>query len=373
MDVKLRPHQARFIDDNLDKALLCWEMRVGKSWPAAIWAERRNSNAIVVCPKQLIADWKKLTPFATVYSKEQFKKNWKEITLPSCLVVDEAHTFGSALFTKKRSQLATAMYSFIKANPDLPTLLLSATPIRNDPSSLHTLLCYIGKYIPWDKFRAEFYELTRMPFLRFPAYFPRHDWRLKARSLLEKHADIVSLRDCVEYLPKVTTEVLTAKIPKYNRPEDEIVTWTDEHKHEQQGKAEQIKRLGFRKIIISCKYTAQIDELAKQLSGDRQVFILDGRTKDSAKVKQDAQEADECYLICESSMGVGFEGWMFGALVFASLSHTALSHTQMCGRITSVDHSNPHFIYYLINGRWDRRIHESIIKNEDFNPHKFND
>lgn len=373
--VKLRPHQKRFLAADPDKALLCWEMRTGKTLPAVMWGERRKENAIIVCPKQLVKDWESEAPYANVFSKEQFKMAWRDIIDPSCLIIDEAHTFGSALFTKKRSQLATAMYGFIKAYPDMPVLLLSATPIRNDPSSLHTLLCYIGHYIPWKEWRKEFYDLKRLPFLRFPAYFPKDDWRIRIRTYLEKYADIVSLKDCVDSLPPVTDIVVTkeVKAPKYVKPFDEETRWTDEHQHEQSNKLAYIKSLGYRKIIIACHYTAQIDALEKELSKEREVFVLDGRTKDSWAIKLAAQKSDECYFIVQASMGFGFDGYMFGALVFASMPHTSVFHTQMLGRMTSTEkkHLKPIFNYYLIGGRWDQRIYDAVIKNKDFNPHVY--
>ncbi len=140
----LWPHQQRIVDLNPNKALLCHEMRTGKTLIAVNWLEMRANNSIVVCPKQLKKSWKENSPLSSVYSKEEFKKKWKTIEKPSGLVIDEAHTFASPLFTKGRSQLSTAMYEFIKANPDMDVMLLTATPIRNDPSSLHTLLCFIG-------------------------------------------------------------------------------------------------------------------------------------------------------------------------------------------------------------------------------------
>lgn len=302
-------------------------------------------------------------------SKEEFKKSPPKTA--HSLIVDECHIFGSALFTRKRSQLASVLYAFIKDNPKMGVWLLSATPIRNDPSSLHTQLCYIGIYIEWKKWRDRFYELKSPPYLKGrSAYFPKTGWQKDIKPVLEKYADIVSLKDCVDYLPPVTTEIVKIKTPKYIEPAIEDRHWTKEHIHEQSNKLPYIKSLGYRKIIISCYYTEQIDYYAKELAKERQVFVLDGRTKNQSEVKQQAQESDECYFIVQAGMGYGWEGWMFGALVFTSLSHKALDHTQMLGRLTSVDHVKPLFYYYLISGRWDKRIYDSIKLNENFNPHK---
>lgn len=363
--LKPMPHQQRIIDTNPNKALLCWEMRTGKTLPASIWGSKREP-CLVVCPKQLKKSWQKEAPYAVVMTKEEFKKSPPLKAMS--LIIDEAHTFASPLFTRGRSQLSTAMYEFVKANPDMDVLLLTATPIRNDPSSLHTLLCFIGVFIPWKVWRAEFYELRYMPYLPRPAYFPVSDWRQKIKKYLEKYADIVSLQDVVDYLPPVTIEVVDVKPAKSKGP---FERWTDEHLHEQSEKAKFIKGLGYRKILIVAHYTAQIDELEKALKGEREVFRLDGRSIDAGNIIREAQDSDECYFIVQASMGVGFDGYMFGAMVFASMSHSVVSHTQMFGRLRHLKHLKPLVYYYLIGGRWDKRIYESIKAGEDFNPHKY--
>ena len=368
--MKLRKHQQRFLDENPDKAMLCWAMRTGKSLPASIWLSRRDKNAYVVCPKQLVKDWEKLTPFATVWSKETFKKRYKEIKNPSGIVIDESHTFASNLFMGKRSQLASSLYLFVKENPKMPILLLSATMIRNDPSSLHTQLCYIGKYIDWNKWRNHFYSLEKRPYLPRPAWLPKKGWQIEARKVLEKHADIVALSDCVDYLPPVTDEVVKIK----NKPE-KGEHWAEEHQSEQQGKSKFIKSLGYQKIIVVAHYTAQIDDLAKKLGSEREVFILDGRTKDPTTIIKAAQNSPECYFIVQASMGVGFDGYMFDCLVFASMSHKALDHTQMKGRLTNLEQPKPQMFYYLISSanKWDKRIYDSVMMNKNFNPHIYRD
>ncbi|MES2224168.1 MAG: hypothetical protein V4469_04525 [Patescibacteria group bacterium] len=367
--MELLKHQKAFIDRNPKKAILAWEMRVGKSLPAAIWIDmpERRGNTYIITPKQNIKDWKAFKTKATVLSKEQFKKT--TIVKPTAIVVDEAHYFGSGLFVKGRSQLSTALYKLVKDNPDCHVLLLTATPIRQNAWSLHTLLCYIGVYYEWKKWRNTFFELLRMPFLRFPAWFSRDDWRMNIRPFIEKHCDIVSLKDIVDYLPPAETILIKVKQPKYIKPKDEIVTWTHEHYHEQKGKIAEVLKLGYKKLIVVCYYTYQIDEMAKELAKEKPVFVLDGRTKDADKVKKQAQEADECYFIVQSSMGFGFDGYMFGAIVFVSMSHSCLNHTQMTGRLRNVKHLQPVSYYYLIGGRWDKWIFDTIEMGKDFNPH----
>lgn len=372
--MKLYPHQERVLKENPTHAIWAWEMRVGKTLPGALWIDlpAQAGNTFIITPKQNKKDWVNMKTKATVLSKEEIKK--VEIVNPTAILVDEAHYFASPLFLrkgKKRSQLAEHLYEIIKKYPECHVLLLTATPIRQDPWSLHTLLAYTGNYYDWKAWRTEFFELTTLPFIAFPFYKPKDDWRIKIRKYLELHCDIVSLRDIVDDLPPMQPIFIDIKQPKYEKPEDETVTWVHRHRHEQQNKHKEILKLGYRKVIVVVKYTEQIDELKKQLEKDRPVFVLDGRTKDAAAVKLAAQQADDCYFIVQSSMGFGFDGYMFGAMVFASMSHTCLDHTQMLGRMRHLEHLKAVTPYYLIGGKWDKRIYETIEQGLDFNPHVY--
>jgi superfamily II DNA or RNA helicase len=375
----IMPHQKAFISKNPKKALLNWEMRVAKSLPACYWVDNpcRAGNTFIITLKQNKKDWIRLGTKATVLTKEEFKKIAHTIVNPTAIVVDEIHKFASPLFSKNRSGLAEALYSFVKRNPNCDFLGLSATMIRQDAWSLHTLLCYIGIYYDFRKWRDKFFEL-KYPnepgyrFLKRPSYFPRDNWRTEIRQYVEAHTDIVSLKDIVEHLPPATITI--DKVPPskpFVVPEDKVITWHDVHTYEQQNKADFILTLGYRKLIVVVYYTAQIDELAEKLSKEKPVFVLDGRTKDADAVKRSAQEAEECYFIVQSSMGIGFDGYMFGAIVFASMAHSCAEHTQMIGRARHLKHLRPVFYHYLIGGKWDRRIKRTIDLGKNFNPHLY--
>jgi len=380
--MKLWPHQKRLIEENPSKAILNWEMRVGKTLPAAKWIDhpKRIGNTYIVTPKQNKKDWVNMKTKAIVLTKEEFKKT--TIVNPTAMIIDEGHYFASALFVRKgkgRSQLAEKLYNLVRKYPEMDLLILTATAIRQNAWSLHTLLCYIGEYYDWKKWRDEFFVQEYMPFLptqpwmkpgELPtAWVPKKDWRINIRKYLEKHCDIVSLRDIVEDLPPIEPTFITIKQPKYIRPKDEIVNWMHEHQHEQQNKHKEILNLGYRKILVVAYYRDQIDSLKKELEKDRPVFVLDGRTKDADTIKKEAQEADDCYFIVQSQMGFGFDGWMFSAMVFASMAHKCLDHTQMLGRLRHLEHLKSLPVYYLFGGKWDKRIYETINKGQEFNPH----
>lgn len=369
--MQLLPHQQRIVDLNPAKAILNWEMRVGKTLPASVWVDHpaQAGNTYIICKKSNKRGWQDMGTKATVLTKEEFKKVAGEIVNPTAIVVDECHHFGSALFVKPRSQLATALYTLLKKYPACHFLGLSATPVRNSPWSFHTLLCYLGVYIPWKDWRREFFELQHLPFMKFPAWMPRSDWRARMDKYVRKYTDIVALSEVVDSLPPATSRVIRIKQKPYKRPMDEVVTWVHAHRYEQTGKVKEILELGYKKVILVCKYTDQILELAEALKGEKPVFVLNGQTKDQEETIRQAQEAEECYLIVQSMMGEGWDGWSFGALVFVSMSHTYVEYVQMLGRLRHPKHLKATETLYLLGGVWDDRIYKSLLAGNDFNPH----
>lgn len=346
-------------------------MRTGKTPIGILWADHpcRNENAYIVTRKANMKDWGGYRPKAKLLSQHGFMQ--EDIVDPTALVIDEAHMFASPLFLKGRSARATKLYNLVRRYPDCDILLLTATPVKNDAWSLHSLLCFMGAYYDWKWWREEFFEREAMPFLTRPKWMkkdevpmrwaPRDDWRERLQPYLDKHADKEDLgkRDKEDIIVRI-------KQPKYVEPEDKLVTWTHEHKHEQQNKAAEIKALKYSKAIVVAFYTEQIDELAAELGKLRPVFVMDGRSKDPDAVLKKAQKAEHCYLIVQSSVGYGWDGWMFEGMIFASTSHKAVDHTQMRGRLRSTKHLEPVDYVYLLGGRWDRKIYQTVKSGKDF-------
>jgi hypothetical protein len=375
--LKLYSHQQRFIDKNPNKALLCWEGGCGKSVAGAIWlAKDRDNDAIVICPRKIVKKWQnelnKWGTKATVVSKEDFKKlplkQW------SAIVCDEADEFASPLFVaRSRSQLSEKLYNLIKLQPNTPILLLSATPIRSKSENLHTLLCYMGHYIDFKKWRDHFFDLKRMPYLPRPAYIPKVDWRQRIRPILEKHADIVLLKDCVD-LPPVYEEKIKIKSEPFTLAIDGKVFF-DEHRHEQKNKAKEIIEIGkeYRKILVVAYYREQIAQLEEELAKDKPVYAIYGGVKDQEGVIKQAQEADDCYFIVQASIGAGFDADQFSCVVFASMSYVVRDYVQMKFRVRRIHNLHPVKYVYLIAGRCDRAVLNNIELGKDFIPSEWNE
>jgi len=369
---QLLPHQKRIVDMNPDKILLDWECRTGKTLPACHWIDhpKQAGNTYIICKKANKAAWQSMGTKATVLTKEEFKRDVASIKHPTAIVVDEVHWFGAALFVKGRSALATSLYNLLRQYPDCKVMGLSGSPVRNSPWSLHSLLCYVGVYIDWKAWRERFFILEKKPYMRFPGYIPKKDWREGVDKVRSKYCDQVSLSEVVHLLPPIKSRVITIKQPKYVQPTDEIVTWTHEHKHEQKNKYKEIIDLEYRKVIVVAYYLEQIQELAKELEKEKPVFILTGATKDQGAVIKAAQEAPDCYFIVQAGIGEGWDGWMFGCMVFASMPHSYVANVQMHARQRNLKHLKDIEIIYLVGGRWDKKILQAYNEGEDFNPHK---
>ena len=374
--MKLLKHQEKYAHGYKDKELVVMEGGMGKTVCAAVWLkDGRDSDALVICTKRIINKWEaelvKWGTKAKVVSIEQFKKmparRW------SALIVDEADEFASPLFvSKSRSQRTEALYSLISAFPEMPILLLTATPIRSTPWNLHTLLVFRGKYIDWKKWRNEFFSLEYRPYLPRPAWLPKSDWRKKMRPILEKNSDIALLRDCIEDLPPVIEKEIETPTGTFIKNEEwePAKAFVEEHRNEQKNKVKAILEIAkeYRKVLVVAHYVEQVEALKEELSKDRETFAIWGGVKDQEEQIKGATESDECFFIVQASLGVGFDADTFSCVVFASLSNKARDHVQMKYRVRRIHNLHTVEYNYLLGGRCDKAIWKTIKLGNDFIP-----
>lgn len=376
--MKLLPHQNKFVSGYSDKAFIVHEGGTGKTICACMWLrDGRDRKALVICPKRVIKKWEDALDMcdtkATVWSKEMFKRNKPKKW--SAIVVDEADEFAAPLFTRGRSQLATALYNQVRKH-ETPIALCTATPIRSNPWNLHTLLCYLGIYIPWKQWRDDFFQLERRPYLAWAAYFPKKDWRQRVRSLLEQYADIVLLKDCVDVLPPVTESVIMTPSEAFEITEgyEPSALFFAEHKHEQLGKIKTIVDIAkeYRKVLVVAHYVEQVEGLNKELAKDRETFMVHGSVKKQEDILVQANLVDECFLIVQASLGAGFDADSFSCVIFASMSYRARDFVQMKYRVRRIHNLHPVTYYYLIGGRCDQQVYDTIQLGRDFIPSEWN-
>lgn len=377
---QLYKHQQRFIDKNPNKALLVWEGGLGKSLAAIRWLKLRPKHkGLVVCPKAIVDKWRRDLEEegvkATVMSRDAIKVI--DISKYNALVLDEAQDFASPLFSKQRSARATKIYTHIKKNPKAHVLLLTATPVRSTPWNIHTLACYLNQFWPVPQFRNEFEYMTDM-FGRMH-YELVSDWRKRVRKYVEAIADIVLMQDCID-VPVQHHQVI--HVPWTEKQEGTLGTlylessseWHERHRAENgKEKLEVLKKLvnEYRKVIVVCHYTEQIRHYSEELGKDRQVFVLEGKTKDQDAVIQSAREADDCIFIIQAQMGAGFDAAEFSVIIFASMSFRYVDYVQMKFRVRRINNLHENIFIHLLGGKNDEAVYDTIQKGHDFNPHEY--
>jgi superfamily II DNA or RNA helicase len=255
--------------------------------------------------------------------------------------------------------------------------LLTATPIRSTPFNIHTLATFIGKYWDFKHFREQFFYFTDM-FGRWH-WEKRPGWQKEIRPYVEEISDIVLMQDCLD-VPAQTEQII--HIPWTKKEEGELSTeyqepageWHERHRAEQ-GKQKFNVLMdildGYRKAIVVCHYTQQIEDYKKMIGEERQVFVLNGAVKDQDAVIEEAKAADDCIFIVQASMGAGFDASEFSVVVFASMSFRYVDMVQMKGRVKRINNLHENLFIYLIGGKCDQGVFDTIQAGKDFDPHHY--
>lgn len=369
--------QTKFLSERNDRAMLCCEAGTGKSHTAGEWLKLhgRNERPVIFCPKQIVADWQARAHTKDVFTPQTILKVPLPVK-PTAIIVDEADAFAAPLFVaQKRSKCAEKLYHYIKQNPQAHVLLLTATPVRSTPWNLHTLLTYMGRYIPFKAWRDRFFVLENMPYLPRPAYMPRKGWQKMMQEFIDAHATVVLMRDMVAELPPETYQVVRLPAPKYERNSEweAAKQFVADHLLEQESKLKEIQAIAkdYRKVVLVAHYREQIDTLTKKLQNEREIFVLDGRTNTPETVIAAAEASDECYFIVQASVGAGFEIPSFSCMIFVSQSYSVRNYVQMKARIRRINALKPVIYYHLLAGRCDNMIYESIQTGKDFVPSEY--
>ena len=384
----LYEHQSRFLIKNPDRAILSWEAGIGKTRAACEWIKLRYpEKALVICTKAIKQKWIddlkkwKVENDVQVVTKEEFKNNYELIPVFPLLVVDECHHFSSPLFIQKQtSKLTSRLFDYVQKKDSMNILLMSANVVRSSPWNIHTLAVLAKMHAPhWRDYQEKFFELIKRPYLRGLAWSSKKDWQKKVQSIINKICNIALMIDCAD-VPVHEYEVINippsenllreqAEIKKWEY--EAMALWTKLHRLESgEDKLKIIKEIGEsnKKVIIVCHYREQIDKWAEELAKYKQVFVLHGGVKNQNIIIQEAQEASECYFIIQASMGVGFDADKFSLMIFASMSYKYVDFSQMKGRINRIHNLHRNRYVYLLGGKYDRAVYETVLKGEDFDP-----
>jgi len=153
-----------------------------------------------------------------------------------------------------------------------------------------------------------------------------------------------------------------------------VSEWHSRHRMEQgDPKWKTLEALlnGYRKVIVVCHFRSQIDDYVAKIGDTRQVFVLNGSTKDQDKVIEDAKSADDCIFIIQAQMGAGFDAGEFSVVIFASMSFRYVDYVQMKGRVKRINNLHENTFIHLIGGKNDLAVYNTIQLNKDFDVHDY--
>lgn len=192
------------------------------------------------------------------------------------------------------------------------------------------------------------------------------------QEVIDRNATVALMKDMVDELPPETYEIIKLTPPDYvnNEEWEAAKQFVEDHLLEQAGKVKEVTRIskGYRKVVIVAHYRQQIDALLKDLSKERETFVLDGRTGNVEDVIAAAESSDECYFILQNSIAAGFELPSFAVMIYTSQSYGARNYVQSRARIKRINALKPVKYYHIIGGRCDQAIYESVKKGLDFIP-----
>jgi len=124
----------------------------------------------------------------------------------------------------------------------------------------------------------------------------------------------------------------------------------------------------YRKVLVVAYFVEQVKDLAEQLGKDRETFMVHGGVKSQEEILKKANEVDDCFLVIQASLGVGFDADTFSCVIFASMSYKVRDFVQTKYRVRRVHNLHPVKYYYLHGGRRDKQIYKVIQLGRNFIP-----
>lgn len=392
--MNLYNHQKELIQKNPPKWLLAHETGTGKTVTAIGLVENKSTDllhtCLIVCPKALTVQWaEKIKEFSTqdieynILSKENFKKNLKNLPRYDCVIFDEGHYFGGV-----KSALHKSAVHYVKIHKVNFVYLLTATPYLSTPWNIYALAEILGYKWNYIRYREEFFFPIKMGGRLI--WKIRNNIESKIAALVNNIGNTVKIEDCVD-MPKSVFELELFELTKSQEKGIEllddilpIVRYTKIHqicggilksdgysdeKTYESAKLDRVLELieQSKKIIVVCRYNAEIKMIAEMIVS-RQVLIINGSIDDKDTIVKKANESDDCVLLINAACCEGYQLPTFNLMVFYSYDYSLKNYIQMMGRIKRID--RPQRCVYLsliVKDTIDQDIYENVvIKKQDF-------
>lgn len=303
----------------------------------------------------------------------------------------------------KTSQVFEAAYNFLKKYPPERLYFCSATPVGK-PMNLWAAATLMGYKWDFFAFRQTYYTDVRIGMRRI--WLPKKDEATKTRmaNVIKKMGYTGSLNDFFdvpdqthkEVYVELTDEQKVAMRTIVNLEADPLVRKARERSVENgvyygkkighvSGKIETMmnetqifpskkidyileRALEFPKMLIFANYTAQINEISKALRKEGYPVVeLTGATKDRKNLISEADKAEACIVVAQSSISSGYELPSFPCVIFASKGWQYRFYEQSLGRVQRSNAIKKNlYIHLIVKGHSDERCHKTILAGQDF-------
>lgn len=397
--MQLKPHQKEIVDLNPSRALIPDGTGTGKTIIGIALADKNCNTCLVVTLKDNVKKWEReIKEFSskpsiyTVMSKENFKKNVHTLPYFDGVIGDECHTLAGM-----KSQLSKLFRYYLKKHDTPYRWLMSATPITANWLSVFVLANHLGADLNYYRFMRTFFHEVHMGGRKVWKENKRKEEqlieyvrRLARGRMIRMHdiEDVPEQKMVTEYF-ELTPEQEKA-IEELNNTEH-IVRWTKTHTIENgclvgneyepakifpSLKIDRIKELASQnnKIAIFARYNYQLVAIKKALLPlDREIFVINGETKDRDDVVQQIEKTEKCIALINTSCSAGYELPSIGVIVYASLSFSYLDYDQSMGRFLRINKLKPNIYYHLVvRGGVDEGVFDCIMNKKDFYVELFN-
>jgi len=412
----LYDHQTRILSENKKKCGLFLGTGSAKTRTALELAE---GSTLVICPKQqredktwqVNADKFGLVVNLTVISKEDFRRDWRELPAYDTVIIDECHyNLGvlpemrqrKGVQIPKTSQIFEATYNYLRKNPPTRLYLCSATP-ASKPMNIWAIATLFGQSWDFFKFREKYYQEIRVGQRRI--FIPN-----KSEAKKEMLANLVKtfgytggLNDFFDVPEQTHKEVkidLTAPqkeaLKELSLAEADPLVRRARARTIENGllygkRVEEVSDLvdnlvdnttiypskkidyileraeEFPKLLIFAQYTAQIEEIARVLRKEGYaVSTLTGATKDRGTLISNAENSKAHIVVAQSSISSGYELPSFPCVIFASKSFRFVDYEQGLGRVLRSNALKKNLYIHLVVDGCDSDCHDAIMSGQDF-------
>ena len=382
--------------------------------------ELAEGKTLVICPKQQREDktwqnenekWKTKVNLKVI-SKEDLRKVWDELPYFKTVIIDECHNnLGvqpsyvqkNGIQRPKASQIFEATKGYIDKHSPRRLYLLSATPVPK-PMSMWAIGNLFGQSWDFAAFRDIYYTEVRMGGVR-RIWMPKKSDEIKQRlaDLVQYFGYTGSLNDFFD-VPEQSHKTVMIELTGQQKKAVKEMSYLEADPlvrrsrlrtiengvlygkkiEELEGKIDQMtnqttifksnkidyileRAQEFPKLLIFANYTAQIEEIAKNLrENEYKVSVLNGKTKDRSFIRKVNDSPEPHIIVAQSSISSGYELPTFPCVIYASKSWRYVDYEQSMGRVLRANHLKKNLYIHLVVEGCDKDCHDSIMSGQDF-------